>query len=379
MGSNLSLFEDNEIQGDTGTVVIVPKTGLGKTFLDRGNSIFGCKTLLFAALIALSCLQAAVAQSQPKTPAQALLGNISGTVVDRSGAVVAGARLRLTRKDQSLGQEVSSGENGQFFFANIPPGSFQIIVTSAGFAAQPVSGVLVAGETYIVPSIVLAVATALTEVRVGLSPEEVAQEQVKDEEKQRVLGFVPNFYVSYSPHPAPLSSKQKFTLAWKTSVDPVSFGLIGVIAGIQQAQNQFSGYGQGAQGYAKRYGASYADFVSGTFIGSAILPSLLKQDPRYFYKGTGSKKSRLLYALANSVICKGDNGTWQANYSSIMGNLAAGAISNLYYPAKDRDGVGLTFESGAIGIGATAAANVIQEFFLRKLTPNVPNNDPTKP
>ena len=203
MGSNLSLFEDNEIQGDTGTVVIVPKTGLGKTFLDRGNSIFGCKTLLFAALIALSCLQAAVAQSQPKTPAQALLGNISGTVVDRSGAVVAGARLRLTRKDQSLGQEVSSGENGQFFFANIPPGSFQIIVTSAGFAAQPVSGVLVAGETYIVPSIVLAVATALTEVRVGLSPEEVAQEQVKDEEKQRVLGFVPNFYVSYSPHPAP--------------------------------------------------------------------------------------------------------------------------------------------------------------------------------
>ncbi len=155
--------------------------------------------------------------------------------------------------------------------------------------------------------------------------------------------------------------------------------LIGVIAGIQQAQDDFSGYGQGAQGYGKRYGASYANFVSGTFIGSAILPSVLKQDPRYFYKGSGSKRSRILYAVADSVVCKGDNGHWQPNYSSILGNLAAGAISNLYYPAKDRDGVGLTFESGAIGIGATAAANVIQEFLIRKLTPNVPSTDPTKP
>jgi hypothetical protein len=217
----------------------------------------------------------------------------------------------------------------------------------------------------------LTVATALTEVQVGLSQVEVAQQQVEDEEKQRVLGFIPNFYVSYDPHPAPLTSKQKFGLAWKTTIDPVSFALIGVIAGIQQSQNQFSGYGQGAEGYGKRYGASYANFVSGTFIGGAILPSILKQDPRYFYKGTGSKRSRILYAIATSVICKGDNGRWQPNYSSIGGNLAAGAISNLYYPEKDRDGVGLTFEGGAIGIGATAGANLIEEFLIRKLTPNV--------
>ena len=96
---------------------------------------------------------------------------------------------------------------------------------------------------------------------------------------------------------------------------------------------------------AKRYGAGYADIVTGTFIGSAILPSLLKQDPRYFYKGTGSTRSRILYAIANSVICKGDNGRWQANYSSILGSLAAGGISNLYYPAQDRNGAGLTFEN----------------------------------
>ena len=217
------------------------------------------------------------------------------------------------------------------------------------------------------------VATALTEVRVGLSPIEVAQEQVQDEEKQRVLGFIPNFYVSYAPHPVPLSSKQKFDLAWRTVIDPVSFGLIGVVAGIQQSQDDFSGYGQGAQGYGKRYGASYANFVSGTFIGSAMLPSLLKQDPRYFYKGTSSKRSRILYALANAVICKGDNGKWQPNYSSILGSLAAGAISNLYYPEKDRDGVALTFEGGAIGTGATAGANLIQEFLIKKLTPKLPD------
>ena len=109
------------------------------------------------------------------------------------------------------------------------------------------------------------------------------------------------------------------------------------------------------------------------------MPSLLKQDPRYFYKGSGSKPSRFLYAIANSVICKGDNGHWQANYSNILGSLAAGGISNLYYPPQDRNGVGLTFENAAIGIDATAVANLFQEFVIRKLTPKVPNNAPAKP
>jgi hypothetical protein len=305
-------------------------------------------------------------------PDQGLPGSISGTIIDQDGTGVAGAHVKLTREDQSPSQDVLSGEDGRFSFTGIAPGPFQLTVTASGFATLTSSGVLHSGESCMVPQITLPLATNFTEVRVELSPIELAQEQLKDQEKQRVLAFIPNFYVTYVPNAAPLTPKQKFELAWKTTLDPVSFGVTAVIAGIQQARNDFSGYGQGAQGYAKRYGASYTDFVTSTFIGGAILPSLLKQDPRYFYKGTGSSRSRILYAIANSVICKGDNGRWQANYSGILGSLAAGGISNLYYPDSDRNGVSLTFENTLIGIGASAGVNILQEFVIRKLSSNVP-------
>ena len=158
------------------------------------------------------------------------------------------------------------------------------------------------------------------------------------------------------------------------------FLLAGQAAGMQQARNEFSGYGQGAQGYAKRFGAAYADFTISNFLGSAVFPSIFKQDPRYLYKGTGSRKSRVRYALANAVICKGDSGHWQVNYSGIIGSLASGGISNLFYPASDRNGPALTFENTAMSVGSTAIFNLMQEFVLRKLTlkaRNTPN--PTNP
>ena len=307
-------------------------------------------------------------------PNPQLLGSIRGTVVDESGALIAGAQVKLTGDAPSLPQEVASGEDGQFCFANIAAGSFQLSITWPGFAPQTFSGTLKSGEIETVPEIALKVSAAYTDVVVGLTPTEVAEEQIKLQEQQRVLGVIPNFYVSYIPNAAPLNSKQKFELAWKTVVDPVTFGLVGAIAGVQQAQNHFAEYGQGVEGYAKRYGAGYADTLTGTFIGGALLPSLLKQDPRYFYKGTGSIPSRIRYALVMSVVCKGDNGNWQANYSGILGGLAAGAISNLYYPPSDRDGVQLTFENAAIGIGGGAATNLLQEFLIRKLTPKHTNH-----
>jgi len=151
--------------------------------------------------------------------------------------------------------------------------------------------------------------------------------------------------------------------------------IAGAIAGGQQANNSFPGYGQGAAGYARRFGAAYGDFLIGTYIGNAILPSILRQDPRYFYKGTGTTKSRILYAISRSVMAKGDNGRWQPDYSGILGSLAASGISNLYYPEADRHGFESTVSNTLIGIGTSAAVNILQEFVFRKLTPKAPKAD----
>jgi len=305
-------------------------------------------------------------------------GSITGTVLDQSEALLPGARVVLTYPDESR-QETETNQYGQFSFTNVVPGPFQLSISAANFATEVVSGTVGPGQTYVAGEITLPLATQVTRVTVGLTQEEVAEEQVQAELKQRVLGFIPNFYVSYVPDAAPLTTRQKFHLAWKSSTDPVTFLSVGALAGVQQATNQFKGYGQGFQGYAKRYGATYADVVNGTFLGAAVFPWMLKQDPRYFYKGTGSFRSRLLYALvANAFICKGDNKQWQPNYSNILGNLAAGGIANLYYPASDR-GVGLTFETAALRIGETAIAGVFQEFIVRKLTPNLPPRNVSQP
>jgi len=321
--------------------------------------------------------------SGTKAPEQAVdqqpAGTISGTVEDQSGAVTLGATVRLTREGQSQGQEVLSGENGQFSFAHIAPGPFHLKITSAGFTTKEVSGVLHPGEFCIVPAIILAVSGGETKVRVGGSPAEVAEEQIKEQEKQRVFGIIPNFYVTYDPDPVPLSSKQKFRLAWKSTIDPVTFVAAGVLAGLEQASDDFSGYGQGMQGYAKRFGSAYADIFAGTFIGSAILPSVLKQDPRYFYKGTGSTRSRIGYALASSVICKGDNKRWQPNYSNIIGSFATGGVSYLYYPASDRQAAGLFVQTSLLRIAESSFAGIFQEFVLRRLTPHLRTHDRGQP
>ena len=304
-------------------------------------------------------------------PAQRLPGIINGTVVDQTGAAVAGAEVKLLR-EASAGRTVSTSEDGQFSLLNIVPGPFQLTISSPGFAPQNFSGILHPGESFAVPRIALIVAAASTEMRVTPATVDIAQDEIKGEEQQRVFGVIPNFYVTYVANAAPLTTRQKFQLAWKTSIDPVSFGVTAIVAGVEQSQNDFGGYGQGAKGYAERYGAAYGNFGIGTYIGSAILPSILKQDPRYFYKGTGSKRSRALNALAQAVICKGDNGHWQANYSGLIGGLAASGISNIYYAPKDRDGVGFTFENTLIGIGTTAVTNLLQEFLIRKLTQSRP-------
>jgi hypothetical protein len=332
-------------------------------------------------LIALVALAAIPSHGRSQQDGQVAVGSIHGTVVGRDGAVLEGAHvsLALAAPNDPPAPAIRTDSNGQFNFAGVPPGAFKLTISSTGFVTQVASGSLHAGESFEQPAVVLLLAPTASEVRVTGSQVEIAQEQIKLEETQRVFGVIPNFYVSYVHNPVPLSEKQKFELAWKTSIDPVSFLAAGAFAGIQQADNTFSGYGQGAAGYGERFGANFADNFIGNMIGAAILPSLLKQDPRYFYKGTGTTQSRVLYAIANSVVCKGDNGHWQPSYSAILGGLAAGGISNLYYPASSRSGVRLTFENALIGTGSGAAQNLFQEFVVRRLTPKLPKNGTSQP
>jgi hypothetical protein len=327
-------------------------------------------------LLLCSLHMASYGQSTPEQPVE---GSISGTVLDVNGGVILGAQVTLLALDRPASRTVMSGDGGQFSFPELAPGRFKFTVTSTGFEPYASSEIaLYPGEKLILPEFRLSPAATTTDVQVSVTQIEIATEQLHAQEQQRVLGLFPNFYSSYIWDAAPLSSGQKFQLATRSLIDPFSFVGTGIFAAAEQWQNTFPGYGQGAQGFAKRYGAAYADEALSRMIGSAILPSLLHQDPRYFYRGTGSKKARALYAISQAVICRGDNGKMQPNYSYVLGSFAAGGISNLYHPAGDR-GAGLTIGNGFLNVGAHAIDNLAREFLFRKLTPKVPDYAQGKP
>jgi len=313
----------------------------------------------------------------PQQPDEFHTASLHGTVMDRDGSVYQGVQITLAGPNPAI--SLQSDTNGRYLFENLPAGPCKLTISAQGFATQVLSIRLEPGQSLEAPSITLLMTSATTNVQVNASTAEIAQAQLMQEEQQRVFGVIPNFYVVYDRNPAPLSPRQKFHLAWRSSIDPVTFLATGFFAGIEQATNTFPAYGQGAQGYAKRFGANYADNFIGTMVGGAILPSILKQDPRYYYKGTGTTRSRILYAIASSVMCKGDNGHWQVNYSGILGGAAAGGISNLYYPEADRNGIDLTLENTAIGIAGSAVQNLFQEFIVRKLTPKLPKTASSQP
>jgi hypothetical protein len=193
---------------------------------------------------------------------------------------------------------------------------------------------------------------------------EKAEEQLKEEEKQRLFGVAPAFNVSYRGADAvPLTPAEKMRLALRSSVDPVTFAAALLSAGYREALDDDPSFGWGIEGYAKRSGAAYLDAFDGTIIGNGILPSLLHQDPRYFRLGYGAPTHRMLYALASAVICKHDDPRrWEPNYSNIGGNIIAGAISNLYYPASN-SGVGQAIANGFTVTAEGTVANVFNEFW----------------
>jgi hypothetical protein len=309
----------------------------------------------------------------PQLAGQASTASISGYITDTDGASIPAAQVTLAQEGRPPADTVTTTDGG-FTFSSVPAGPFKLSITAAGFTPKQTSSELHSAETLQLPDIALSPASS-TDIQVTASQAEIAEAQVHMEEKQRVLGVFPNFYVSYVSDPLPMSPKQKYQLALRTLIDPVSFVLIGITAATEQADNIYD-WGQGAQGFGKRYAAAYGTFLTGDMLGNAVFPILFRQDPRYFYKGTGSKRSRVLYAIAMSVVCKGDNHHFQPDYSGILGGLAATGISNAYYPASDRTGVGVLFEGTAIAIGNSAIQNVIQEFVVRKLTPHVPPSNP---
>jgi hypothetical protein len=205
-------------------------------------------------------------------------------------------------------------------------------------------------------------AAAAVENQPEISPHEKAKQELHQEEKQRILGVVPNFNTSNIPNAAPLSPGQKFQLTFRVALDPFQFVAAALDAGYSQWRNDFPGYGRGGEGYAKRFGAAYADQFSGAFWGNFVFPSLLHEDPRYFRESEGTFKHRFLHSLASTFRTKNDNGTWGFNYANVLGNLAAGGLSNVYYPSSDR-GAGLTFERAATVTAEGAIGAVFVEFW----------------
>ena len=306
-----------------------------------------------------------LAQSSAPAPTAAA-ASLQGTILDPDSAFIPGARISLLPGDGPP-QETTSAANGTFRLNAIPPGTFTLTVTCHGFTPSSLTGTLAPGQALETAPITLQLAPVTTTVDALDLP--TALEQIHNEEHQRLVGILPNFFVSYNWYAPPLTTRQKYTLALRNASDPGNIMLVGITAGVQQAADAFPGYGQGAAGYGKRYGADLGNLVVGTFMGGAVLPSLFHQDPRYFYKGSGTTRQRLVYALSRAVITRGDNGRWQPNYSGVFGDLSAGAISNLYYAPSDRQGARLTVINGFLGVAGDAMNGVFQEFFLRKFTP----------
>jgi hypothetical protein len=319
--------------------------------------------------ILMSCLFAVTAVSGQQVDApEPQKGIIIGTATDVNGGAIPGATVVLKGglpKDQ---RTITANDNGFFELKDLEAGTpYQVKISAKGFADWTSPAIVLGpGQCLILTDSKLRVAQQLTTVDVHYSAEEVATEQVKIEEQQRVFGIIPNFYVVYDQNAEPLTTKLKFKLALKVSTDPVTFiGVVG-FAGIQQAAD-IPNYVQGAKGYSQRLGAGAADGFANIMIGGAILTSLLHQDPRYFYQGTGTTKSRVLHALSSPFICRGDNGHLQPNYSSIGGDLATSSLANAYYPASNR-GAGMVFGNFLISTGERALSSIAQEFILGRIT-----------
>jgi hypothetical protein len=325
-------------------------------------------TLLAWALTAGAQTVASGPPALPGAPA-AQAATVSGTVLDTNDNVVPGAKVSAETIAGDDRHEAVASDNAAFTIDGLQPGSMYLFkVRAEGFSdwtSPPIT--LQAGQFLYLREVRLRVKADTTSITVYASENQVATEQVSLEEHQRVFGFVPNTYVTYDgANAAPLTSRMKFQLAMKTAENPVTIGGVFLLAGMYQAGGT-PDYQQGAAGYGERVGAIGAEGFANIMIGGAILPSVLHQDPRYFYQGTGTRKSRLVHALTAPLIARGDNGQKEINFSSMGGDLATGAMLTAWYPNSNR-GASLVFTSFALSTGERAINGVVQEFLLPRLT-----------
>jgi hypothetical protein len=328
-------------------------------------------SLLVAVLLLVGPGNLAAQQQGDRDAASA--ASVSGTVQDPSGAAVAGAHVVLNTPDGPLVRTLTSGATGEFLFTRVLPDVYVVTVDAPGFAPFTTARFAVSSpRVHALPPFVLSIADMASSVVVRPT-EMVAAEQIKAAEKQRLFGVVPNFYVSYIPDAAPMTSRQKLSLAARHTFDWTSFAGAIAAAAIEQAGNVHEGYGDGGSGYAKRWAATFARERSQDLLSHYLFASLFHQDPRYFYQGTGTKRSRLYHALSTAFVARADSGKVMPNYAYLLGDVGAAAISNAYYPRDDR-GVGLILTNAAIGVAGRAVQGVVQEFVAKRVTKNVPES-----
>jgi hypothetical protein len=322
--------------------------------------------VLLLTLLAGGLLLVAPVSAQSTEAAHGKTGSILGTVVDTNNDPVPDATVVL-QGPTGESRKVVTKDDGVFAFEDVTPGiAYQITVTAEGFAEWKSSVTIEPRQNKTLADVKLRLAAVQRAVTVGYSSKEVAKQQLKAEEQQRVLRFIPNIYVTYDPHPEPLTTKMKFHLAYKGLTHPSFFVLEAAWAGVQQAADT-PDWPQNAKGYGERFGANLAGGATEGLFANAILPSLLHQDPRYFYQGSGTTGSRAWHAFLAPFVCKGDNGKSQPNYSQIGGLLISGAIANTYYPSSNQ-GPGLVFRNFGTNMGIHVALGLAQEFILGKFT-----------
>jgi hypothetical protein len=320
--------------------------------------------VMVAVILATACAfaQGPSAMSSPGLAPNA--GRVSGVIEDEQGALIPGAQVVLLAEGSS--HKLTSGSDGRFCFEGVPAGSFTVRASEDGMLDGVRQGTLEVAQQMELEPMMLRAGAVISVTAV--TQEQMATIQVRQEETQRIGGILPNYYVVYDRNPQPLTKKLKLELGWRSVFDPANVVFVGVVAAGQQATGSFPEYRQGMVGYGRRFGAGMADATVGTLLTGSVLPMVFRQDPRYYYKGTGNTVSRTWYALKTTVVCKGDNGHWQPAYSNVLGSFGSGAVSGLYYPGGERGGI-LVVENGLSALAFDGFANVMQEFVLRRMTP----------